>query len=55
MADTPNSALGTNKKMAETDIALVKKMYCGKLRWIAIGKKPRLKVFFWKTIASFAK
>ena len=31
MADTPNSALGKNKKMAETDIALVKKMYCGKL------------------------
>ena len=31
MADTPNEVLGKNKKMAETDIALVKKMYCSKL------------------------
>ena len=30
MADTPDSALGTNKKMDDTDIALVKAMYCGK-------------------------
>ena len=34
MADTPNNVLGTNKKMAETDIALVKKMYCGKFKAI---------------------
>ena len=37
MADTPNSALGTNEKMDDTDIALVKAMYCGKFDYFTFN------------------
>ena len=60
MADTPDSALGTNKKMDDTDIALVKAMYCGKSNlftlnystlnviggWLEIGPNYHITVMF---------
>ena len=42
MADTPNSALGTNEKMDDTDIALVKAMYCGKFDYFTLNYLPCL-------------
>ena len=45
MADTPNSALGTNEKMDDTDIALVKAMYCGKFNYFTLNYFSQCRYF----------